>query len=169
LDNFAVDLYLFRKEIKKMAYEGDFTGAIRFLAEQIAKQTSVRDFIQKEKIIQGFFIAYLNLFDFYISTSEEEQNKGYADMIMKPFYLKYKDIQYAYLFEFKYINRTKENIEFEQKMNQKITESKAQLDQYSNDDFAKKMLHLDPYGNVKLKKGIIIFHGWELVHLEEYK
>ena len=62
-----------------MAYRGNFKPAIQFIADEINKQSKIRDYIQGEKFIQRFFLAYLNITDFYLSLSEEERNKGYAD------------------------------------------------------------------------------------------
>jgi len=164
---FRVSIFSLEEKISAMAYRGDFKPVIKFIADEINKQTSVRDYIQGEKVIQGFFLAYLNISDYYLSLSEEELSKGYADLVLKPFYLRYPDIPYAYLFEFKYIDRTKNKKELQKKIEFKVEESKQQLRNYAADDYSAKMLHTAPYGNVILKKGIIIFHGWELVYLEE--
>ena len=164
---FAVDIFELKDKIKKMAYRGNFKPVFEFIANEIKKQTKIRDFIKGEKVIQTFFMAYLNIVDFYLSLSEEEMNKGYADIVLKPFYAKYGDIGYAFLFEFKYIKRSENKDEYETILSKKIKDSREQLKKYENNENARKMLSLEPYGNVKLKKGIIIFHGWELVHLEE--
>ena len=158
-----------KRRFQTMAYDGDFKPVFQFIADEIKKQTKIRDFIEGEKVIQGFFLAYLNVIDFYISLSEEEMNKGYADIVMKPFYLKYNDLKYAYLFEFKYIKRTKNKKLLAKELKQKIKNAETQLKQYADDDFGKKMMSNAPYGDVILKKGIIIFHGWELVYIENVK
>ncbi len=165
---FSVDIFELRNRIKNMSYDGDFKPVFEFIGEEINKQTKIRDYIEGEKVIQAFFMAYLNITDFYLSLSEEEMNKGYADIVLKPFYVKYKDIGYSYLFEMKYIKRTENKKELEEKLKKKIEESEEQLKKYSEDEYAKKMMSAEPYGTVKLKKGIIIFHGWELVYLEEF-
>ena len=164
---FSVSIFDLTRLIQDMAYDGEFKPVIQFIADEVKKQTRIRDYIQGEKVIQGFFMAYLNITDFYLSLSEEEMSKGYADMVMKPFYLKYLDMKYAYLFEFKYINRTDSKEKLQKELSEKITKSKEQLAKYSSDEYSAKMLHTQPYGEVILKKGIIIFHGWELVYLEE--
>lgn len=53
-------------------------------------------------------------------------------------------------------------------LTQKTAVAQNQLNQSANDDYACKMLALPPYGSVKLKKLIIVFHGWELIYCEEY-
>ncbi len=167
VDVFAVDMYLLRDKFRKLAYRGEFKPVFEFLAAEINRQTRVRDYIQGEKVIQGFFLAYLGICDFYISLSEEELNKGYADIVLKPFCIKYRDIGYAYLIEFKYIPRTDDKKELEKRLREKIAMSRKQLSRYGADEHLHKMLSLAPWGSVKLKKAIIVFHGWELVYMEE--
>ncbi len=167
VDVFAVDMYVLRERFRKLAYEGDFKPVFEFLAAEIKRQTRVRDYIQGEKVIQAFFLAYFGICDFYLSPSEEELNKGYADIVLKPFCIKYRDIQYAYLLEFKYIPRTEDQHARDRRLREKIQKSQAQLAQYGEDTELGKMLSLAPYGQVRLKKAIIVFHGWELVYLEE--
>ncbi len=166
-DVFAVDMYLLRERFRKLAYEGDFKPVFEFLAGEINRQTRVRDYIQGEKVIQTFFLAYLGICDFYLSLSEEELNKGYADIVLKPFCIKYRDIRYAYLLEFKYIPRTKDQRELERELREKIRKSRKQLTRYGEDAELGKMLSLAPYGQVLLKKAIIVFHGWEPAYMEE--
>jgi len=167
VDIFAVDLYTLRKKFREMAYEGNFKPVFEFLAFEINRQTRIRDYIEGEKVIQGFFMAYFGLFDFYLSLSEKELNKGYADIVLKPFYLKYPDIGYAYLFEFKYIPRTNDKIELAAKLKKKIEDSKNQLLKYSGDGNLEQILHTGRYGDVTLKKGVVVFHGWEMVHISD--
>ncbi|MEA2059138.1 MAG: AAA family ATPase [Thermodesulfobacteriota bacterium] len=189
VDVFRVDMYCLREKFRTLAYDGKMEPLFNFLAYEINRQTRIRDYLQGEKVIQDFFMAYFGLFDFYLSLSEEELNKGYADIVLKPFCHKYPDIGYGWLFEFKYIRRSKTThkqtrdgkdkqercIEpkrheaLEKNIHEKVNEARKQLAQYGNSDDAalKKMLHAAPYGNVKIKKGIVVFHGWELVHISD--
>jgi hypothetical protein len=167
INAFNIDIYDFQKRFVDLTLNGNFKPTFEFLANEIKRQTRIRDYIDGEKMIQGFFLAYLNIFDFYLSLSEEERNKGYSDIVMKPFYLKYPEIKFAYLIEFKYIKRRENKKEFKKEFDEKLKQAKEKLSQYANDDYANKMLYLKPYGNVTLKKFIVIFHGWEMVYLEE--
>ncbi len=173
----SVNVYKLSECVRNMAYQGEFKAVFQFIANELKKQTKIRDYIAGEKIIQGFFLAYLNIADFYQSCSEEEMNKGYADIVFKPFWQKYSDMKYAYLCEFKYFARIAgfnklSKVNKEKIVNEKckpfIVESEKQLAEYADDDFAKKTMHTSPHGNIILKKMIVIFHGWELVYLEEY-
>ncbi|MBP7563268.1 MAG: AAA family ATPase, partial [Candidatus Cloacimonetes bacterium] len=164
---FSVQLYELLLLIRKMAYRGEFKEAFEFIENQIKKQSSLRDFIDGETFVKAFYLSFLNIYDFYISASEEEMNKGYADLIMKPFYIEYKDIKFAYLIELKYIKRSVKDKELEDLLQLKIQEASHQLNQYAEDEYERQMLGLPPYGLVTLKKVIIVFHGWELAYCEE--
>ncbi|MBP7563450.1 MAG: AAA family ATPase [Candidatus Cloacimonetes bacterium] len=165
---FSVQMYELLLLVRKMAYRGEFKEAFEFIENEIKKQSSLRDFIDGETFVKAFYLSFLNIYDFYISASEEEMNKGYADLIMKPFYIKYKDIKFAYLIELKYIKRSVKEKEFDDLLQQKIQEASNQLKQYSEDEYERQMLGLPPYGMVTLKKVIIVFHGWELAYCEEF-
>ena len=67
-----------------MAYEGVWEEGLRFMAEAYAKVSSVRDGIESERNLQGFFMAYLNLNDYYITAPELELNHGYCDFFLLP-------------------------------------------------------------------------------------
>ena len=165
--DFSVEIYELLRLLSKMAYLGEFKPVFEFIENEIKTKSSLRDFVNGETFVKAFYLAFLNIYDFYISASEEEMNKGYADLIMKPFYVKYKDIKYAYLIELKYIKRGTTDSGFAGEKQQKIKEAKDQLARYSEDEFSRKMLGLPPYADVLLKKVIIVFHGWELAYCEE--
>jgi len=164
---YSVEMYELLLLVRDMAYFGNFKPAFGFVENQIKKQSSLRDFIDGEAFVKAFYLSYLNIYDFYISASEEEMNKGYADLIMKPFYIKYKDIKFAYLIELKYIPRSIKDNDLEKALQQKINEASKQLGQYAEDEYERQMLGLPPYGMVSLKKVIVVFHGWELAYCEE--
>ena len=164
---FSVEIYKLLRLLSKMAYLGEFKPVFDFIENEIKKQSSLRDFIDGETFVKAFYLSFLNIYDFYISASEEEMNKGYADLIMKPFYIKYPDIKFSYLIEMKYIGRSFKDKDLEKELQAKITKAKEQLAKYSEDEYARKMLGLPPYGMVSMKKVIIVFHGWELAYCEE--
>ena len=51
-----------------MAYDGKWEEGLRFMADAYAKVSSIRDGIEAERNLQGFFMAYLNLNDYYYTT-----------------------------------------------------------------------------------------------------
>jgi len=157
---FKIEMWLLQKKIRDMAFRGDWTPFFQFLSEQIEKQTAIRDYLNGEKVVQGFLLAYLNVSDYYITQSESEMNKGYSDIYMEPFIAKYPDLKYAYLIELKYITR---NDYSEAIQKQQIKDAKKQLDQYEKSDRVKNTL-----AHTQLKKIVLVYKGWELTYCEEY-
>jgi len=158
---FKIDIWELSNLISNMAYDGDWKSFFQYLSEQIDKQTSIRDYLNGEKVIQGFLLAYLNISDYYITQSEADMNKGFSDIYMEPFLLKYPDLSYSYLIELKYISRNDYSKTIQ---NKKIQDAKKQLDQYSNSERVIKSI-----GNTQLKKIVLVYKGWELVYCEEYQ
>jgi hypothetical protein len=160
VDIFKIDIWKLSDLITNMAYDGHWKPFFQFLSEQIEKQTAIRDYLNGEKVIQGFLLAYLNVADYYITQSEAELNKGYSDIYMKPFLSKFPDLEFSYLIELKYITRS----EFtEDILQEKIKKAQEQLDQYAASDRVKNSI-----GNTELKRIILVYKGWELVYCEEY-
>jgi hypothetical protein len=166
---FAVDIYELGDRVARMAYYGEWKPVFEFIAAEINRQTRIRDYLYGEKVVQGFFLAYLNVHDYYLSISEEERAKGYADLVLKPFAAKYRDMPYAYLLEFKYIPRTDDPDKLSAIVAAKTAEARAQLAKYADDDFARRMFCTPPFGKITIKKGIVVFHGWEMVVLEDFE
>ena len=157
---FKVDMWLLSKHMRDMAFRGDWKPFFQFLSEQIEKQTAIRDYLNGEKVIQGFLLAYLNVVDYYTTKSETELNKGYSDIYMEPFLSKYPDLKYSYLIELKYISRSEYSEAIQQK---KIKQAHEQLEQYAASDRVKKSI-----GSTQLIKIILVYKGWELDYCEAY-
>lgn len=157
-DVFRVDVWRFAHLIHEMAYQGDWEPVFRFLAEEVKQQTQIRDYLTGEKVIQTFLLAYLNVADYYITRSEEEMGKGYADLYLEPFFPKYPDIRRAYLIEIKYLTRKEGTEEAQQACRQ---EAARQLRQYASDP--RIVTRTQPAALTCLA---LIFCGWELILAE---
>ena len=156
---FRIDLWSFANLMRDMAYEGKWQPLFDFLAEEVHRQTSIRDYLSGEKVIQGFLSAYLNVTDYYLTWSEHELGKGFADLYLEPFLARFPDMRYGYLIELKYISRG----DFSDNTLQKtIQEAAVQVDQYAGDARLQEIAQ-----QVTLKKVIIVYNGWELVYREE--
>ena len=152
---FKLSIDKIEEYLGEFALEGDLE-IFKYLAQMIKENTGIRDYMYKEQSIKSMYIAYLSLTPYFIVKSELELNKGFADILIKPFnpYVKYMG-----LLEFKYINRaTKPTKEL---INTLISEAKEQLDIYEKDEIVTKFLN----EGKKLKKVILVFHGWELVKM----
>ena len=85
-----------------MAYDGHWREGLQFLTDAYAKLSSVRDMIEAERNIQGFFMAYLSLADYYCVAPELELNHGYCDFFLLPDLTHYKT-SHSYILELKLI------------------------------------------------------------------
>ena len=157
---FRIDLAHLAGLLGAMAYRGEWTPFFRFLAEEIEKQTSIRDYIEGEKVVQTFFLAYLNIADYFLARSEREFGKGFVDLFLEPFLVRYPDMRYGYLVEFKYIKRGDFS---ESKLNEVVRDSRSQLTKYAGDPRVARAA-----GGCAIKKLVIVFNGWELAHCEEH-
>ena len=160
VDVFSVDLWCFANLIRGMAFRGEWEPVFRFLAEEVEKQTSIRDYLRGEKVIQTFLLAYLNVTDYYITRTEVEMGKGFADICLEPFSAKYPDVNYGYLIELKYLARTDFS---EDKQHAALADAKKQLKQYAADERLIKRNQ-----GTDLKCLALVFCGWEMKAAEEY-
>lgn len=159
VDVFRLDLWKLGKLLGDLAYRGNWQALFAFLADEIKAQTSVRDYLNGEKVIQGFLLSYLNLTQFFLLWSEKEMGGGFVDFYMEPFLARYPDMRYGYLIELEYIARNDFN---DVRLKQEIAEAEAQLKRYANDPRIQKVA-----AQVPLKKLVLVFNGWELVYCAE--
>ncbi len=160
---FRIDVWGLADLIYEMAYNGRWQAVTDFLADEIKAQTSVRDYIEGERTVQMFFLAYLNICDYYATRTESEMGRGYADIFLEPFLARFPDMEFGYLIEMKYISRSgPSGKKLEEKIEKSIGEAARQLEKYAGDECMRKTS-----GRYKLKKLILVWHGWELVHSSE--
>lgn len=145
--------------LNRMAYRGEWQDFFGYLAEQIRQQASIRDFLQGEKMIQGFLLAWLNLTAYFNVVSEQEQDGGFVDLYLAPFYFRYPDMRHAYLIELKYLKRGDDSPAQRQ---QALETARAQLRRYAGDARVRETL-----GEASLHPLVLLYSGWELVHHEE--
>lgn len=68
----------------EMAYEGEWRKCLQFMADSYAKLSSVRDAIESERNLQGFFMAYFSMTNYYYTAPELELNHGFATFSFCP-------------------------------------------------------------------------------------
>jgi len=156
VDIFRVDLWRLANMLGDMAYDGVWEPVFDFLADEVKNQTSVRDYLAGEKVVQGFLLAYLNLTDYFLPKTEMEMSKGFADIFLEPFWARFPDMGYGYVIELKYIKRGELTRDILEK---KIAEAGEQLNKYAQDDRVVKAM-----GKGELKKIVLVYHGWEMVY-----
>ena len=155
---FRPSTYEIADRLNKMAYRGEWEGFFDYLAEEIARQASVRDFLQGEKMIQGFLLAWLNLSPYFQVFSEAEQAGGFVDLYLAPFYFRYPDMRHAYLIELKYLSRAEDS---PARRAQLLEAGRAQLRRYAGDARVQS-----PLGEATLHPILLLYSGWELIHRE---
>ena len=74
------------------------------MADAYAKVSAVRDGIEAERNLQGFFMAYLNLNDYYITAPELELSHGYCDFFLLPDLTHYAS-KHSYILELKVLSK----------------------------------------------------------------
>ena len=153
---FSIDLSTLERKFKAFALQGEIT-LFKYLAKQIKENTGIRDYIYNEQTVKSMYLAYLSLTPYYVIKSEEELNKGFADIFLKPFN---PYVEYVGLVEFKYLKRGKKKPSKIQ-IKQVVKEAEAQLDNYQHDEL---VTHYTDQG-LKLQKVVLVFWGWELIDI----
>ena len=140
-----------------MAYDGKWNEGLRFMAEAYAKVSSVRDSIEGERNLQGFFMAYLNLNDYYITAPELELNHGYCDFFLLPDLTHYPT-KHSYIIELKMLSAK----DFATKAESQWQEAVEQINRYATAPRVEVLRQ-----GTQLHKIIMQFEGWELRRMEE--
>jgi len=154
-----------------MAYDGVWEEGLRFMADAYAKVSSVRDGIESERNLQGFFMAYLNLNDYYITAPELELSHGYCDFFLLPDHTHYAS-QHSYILELKVLSRK----EFDEEVKGTLGEDGQPLTR-AGKQWREAVEQIRRYAaaprvealrqGTTLHKIIMQFKGWELARMEE--
>ena len=154
-----------------MAYDGKWEEGLRFMADAYAKVSSVRDGIEAERNLQGFFMAYLNLNDYYITAPELELNHGYCDFFLLPDLTHYAS-QHSYILELKVLSKKNFSAIVEgeftddgkpmTKAEKQWREAVEQIHRYAEAPRVEALRQ-----GTKLHLIIMQFEGWELKRMEE--
>ena len=148
-----------------MAYDGKWHDGLQFLADAYTKISSVRDGIEAERNLQGFFMAYLSLNGYYYTAPELELNHGYCDFFLLP-NLTHYPTKHCYIIELKVLPKSEFNA-----MSKDGKHTKAEL------QWAEAVEQIKRYADAPrvealrqgttLHKIIMQFEGWELKRMEE--
>lgn len=154
-----------------MAYDGKWEEGLRFMADAYAKVSSVRDGIEAERNLQGFFMAYLNLNDYYITAPELELNHGYCDFFLLPDLTHYAS-QHSYILELKVLSKKDfsaivegeftEDGKLMTKAEKQWREAVEQIHRYAEAPRVEALRQ-----GTKLHLIIMQFEGWEFKRMEE--
>ena len=146
-----------RDAFDAMAFDGEWREGLQYMADCYKNQSSVRDSIEGERNIQGFFLAYLNLNDYYITAPEVEVQHGYCDFFLLPNLTHYQS-KHSYILEIKYLPKK----DFEAKAAQQWQEAVTQIEGYASAPRVEALRQ-----GTTLHRIVMQFCGWELARMEE--
>ena len=154
-----------------MALRGKWREALEYMADAYAKVSSVRDGIEAERNLQGFFMAYLNLNTYYYTAPELELSHGYCDFFLLPDLTHYAT-QHSYILELKVLSKK----EFEEPVKDALKEDGTPMTQ-AEKQWQEAVAQIHRYAaaprvealrqGTQLHKIIMQFKGWELARMEE--
>ena len=100
---FSLNLVDFDRLTRRMALEGDWRPAVERLSEAVSEHTGIRDYMQGERILQGFLAAYLSASEYFVFHPGQELAKGFADIVLVPLVARYPGMRHGFVIELKYL------------------------------------------------------------------
>ncbi|MGM9759242.1 MAG: PD-(D/E)XK nuclease domain-containing protein, partial [Parabacteroides sp.] len=152
-----IDMEQLSNGFDSMAFGGQWRECLQYMADCYKNLSSVRDSIEGERNIQGFFLAYLSLNSYYYTAPELELKHGYCDFFLLPNLTHYKS-EHSYILELKYLPKK----DFADKAEAQWNEAVEQINAYA---IAPRVEALRQ--GTRLHKIIMQFSGWELARMEE--
>ena len=148
-----------------MAFEGKWRDALEYMAQAYEDVSSVRDGIESERNLQGFFMAYLNLNNYYYTAPELELSHGYCDFFLLPNLTHYAS-KHSYIIELKVLSKkdfdAKEEGEELTKGEKQWKEAEEQIKRYATAPRVEALRQ-----GTQLHKIIMQFEGWKLRKMDE--
>lgn len=147
-----------------MAYDGNWREGLEFMADAYAKVSSVRDGIEAERNLQGFFMAYLSLNNYYYTAPELELNHGFCDFFLLPNLTHYAS-KHSYIIELKLVPKRSKGMtkdEYDKLIAQQWDDAKKQIYDYAAAPRVEALRQ-----GTELHKIIMQFEGYKLIRLDE--
>ena len=141
----------------RMSFDGQWREALQYIADAYKNLSSVRDSIEGERSIQGFFMAYLSLNDYYITAPELELSHGYCDFFLLPNLTHYQS-KHSYIVELKYLPKK----DFEAKAAEQWQQAVEQIDSYARAPRVEALRQ-----GTQMHKIVMQFSCWDLMRMEE--
>ena len=158
-------------EFAYMALNGKWREPLQHMADDYAKVSSVRDGIEAERNLQGFFMAYLNLNDYYYTAPELELDHGYCDFFLLPDLTHYAT-KHCYILELKVLSKKEFDEEAKgachedgtpmTKAEKQWTDAVKQIKRYAAAPRVEALRQ-----GTQMHRIIMQFKGWELARMEE--
>lgn len=90
--------------LTNMAFDGKWEPVLSFISKAYENVSAVRDGIEAERNLQGFFMAYLYLSSYYIIAPELELSHGFCGFFMLPDLTHYPS-KHSYIIELKVLGK----------------------------------------------------------------
>jgi len=143
--------------LTNMAFDGKWEPVLSFISKAYENVSAVRDGIEAERNLQGFFMAYLYLSSYYIIAPELELSHGFCDFFMLPDLTHYPT-KHSYIIELKVLGKQ----DTEGKAETQWQEAIEQINRYA----AAPRVEVLRQGTT-LHKIIIQFKGGKLKRIKE--
>ena len=143
---------------RSAALEGKWQPLCQYLADHYYEDSSIRDAIQGEHNIQGYFKAYLNLSGLFVAHPEVEMNHGYCDSFLLSNTKKYQPLKHSFIIEVKYLKADASDGEAQQQWEA----AEKQVTSYADDKTVKSLT-----ADVQLHCIVLQFKGGKLLKMAE--
>lgn len=143
--------------LTNMAFDGKWEPVLSFISKAYENVSAVRDGIEAERNLQGFFMAYLYLSSYYIIAPELELSHGFCDFFMLPDLTHYPT-KHSYIIELKVLGKQDTEVKAETQWQKAI----EQINRYA----AAPRVEVLRQGTT-LHKIIIQFKGGKLKRIKE--
>lgn len=143
--------------LTNMAFDGKWEPVLSFISKAYENVSAVRDGIEAERNLQGFFMAYLYLSSYYIIAPKLELSHGFCDFFMLPDLTHYP-IKHSYIIELKVLGKQDTEVKAETQWQEAI----EQINRYA----AAPRVEVLRQGTT-LHKIIIQFKGGKLKRIKE--
>ena len=162
----AVDINRLTNYFYDMAYDGKWRDALQYMADAYAGISSVRDGIEAERNLQGFFMAYLSLNGYYYTAPELELSHGYCDFFLLPDLTHYPT-KHSYILELKLAPKKEKGEKkevYEARIKDQWKQAEEQIRRYAAAPRVEALRQ-----GTQLHKIIMQFDGYKLLDMDEVK
>lgn len=169
LEQYQEEKYINTSNLKTMftymAFEGEWKKCLEYMAKAYTEVSSVRDGIEAERNLQGFFMAYFSLNNYYYTAPELELNHGYCDFFLLP-NLTHYPTKHSYIIELKVLSKKEfDTLTEDGKMTKgakQWLDAEEQIKRYAKAPRVEALRQ-----GTTLHKIIMQFKGWELARIDE--
>ena len=154
----SMDIGELQDGFDNLAFDGEWRSVLQYMCDCYRQLSSVRDSIEGERNIQGFFMAYLSLCSYYITAPELELAHDYCDFFLLPNMTHYQ-AGHSYILELKYLSKADYS---EEKAKEQWNAAVEQINGYAA---APKVEALRQ--GTRMHKIIIQFCAWDVIRMEE--